>query len=248
MEPSTSVDHFAVVLKADIRLPAVFEGSKRGVWMWLTRRLLRGGYGEDYLVYSQNEGTYVTPEEFVKWWQLQENVVGQGYCPKVYCVVHSCGPLSRDSDTWICPRCDIENANKTSMNAAQGETSVDNQYQLVDTDYMMNPETDDLLFDGCMLKNGMNVLIEAPHMRAAVRSGYTVESEKRLAVERNRWAIVSELRVVGDQVAFIATYADGVKLKRTHSINEAWLVKIDSVPEAALEATRKIVDLFIEGE
>ena len=93
------------------------------------------------------------------------------------------------------------------------------------TDYEMNPETDEVLFDGRSLKNGMVVLLEDEGLRAHC-------SDPRIF---NRWALVSEVQVVlgddGKIIGFIATYSDGTKRKRLDDIRLAWLVKKDSIPK-----------------
>jgi hypothetical protein len=115
------------------------------------------------------------------------------------------------------------------------------RYGLVNPFYEMDPKTEDIVFDGTRLKNGMNVLIAS----AAMRAQFDFGSEELapvlldLALERNRWCIISHVTIDNDAVfplvRFIATYPDGTKRKRVHGIHQAWLVKLDSIPQSAEE-------------
>lgn len=104
--------------------------------------------------------------------------------------------------------------------------------------YEMNPNSDDMLPDGTYLRDNMIVLIEAFSQRNYIKvvpgPGYDKEptpSQIFLARITNRWGSVSNLKVVGDQITFVATYEDGTKAKRKHSIHFAWLVKTHSIQD-----------------
>jgi hypothetical protein len=101
--------------------------------------------------------------------------------------------------------------------------------------YRMNPETEDLLFDGTHLKNGMKVLCANYHSRIDFEGG---EEEKRrltpiqqeVLFRNHRWFTISHLKEEGDNIMFVATYDDGTKSKQIVKIVHAWYVKKDSIP------------------
>lgn len=116
--------------------------------------------------------------------------------------------------------------------------------QFVSKYYEMDPETDDLLFDGTKLKNEMRVLIASPSLRH--------ETVQRVMTDRalydlrgdNRWCFVSEIEVTPRQsyqnegtVSFVALYDDGTKRKRVFSLSHAWIVKKDSIPADLTETS-----------
>jgi len=100
----------------------------------------------------------------------------------------------------------------------------------VDQYYMMNPETEIILFDGEMLRDGMVVLIESPIQRAdtSFNSGFVPKARYANQV-KNRWCTVSDLRKTASRVSFIGIYEDGTKVKREYDKSLAWLVKLDSL-------------------
>lgn len=101
----------------------------------------------------------------------------------------------------------------------------------------MDPKTEDLIADGCDLKNGMRVLIADPFCREDVSHGFNTlilgldEGKLNRAKEKNRWCTVSQLSYSGDIVSFVAIYDDDTKRKRTYKCSWAWLVKLDSMPK-----------------
>lgn len=109
--------------------------------------------------------------------------------------------------------------------------------EFVDKYYEMNPETDDLLFSGYDLANGMVVLTENYKRRIDVSKGFDalLEGYKPEALKWNRWMTVSQLKInKGDQlVGFIAIYPDGTKRKVMLSVDDAWIVKVYSLPADA---------------
>lgn len=117
--------------------------------------------------------------------------------------------------------------------------------------YQMNPETEDVLFDGNALVNGMKVLIEDPEYRTTIPpNGFHGLNQEVLNRARrwNRWLTVSDLRFdkTNRSVSFIGIYyPDGVKMKITALIDLAWLVKKETI-KPALSAT-DIVQHGIRG-
>lgn len=109
----------------------------------------------------------------------------------------------------------------------------------------MDPKTEDLIADGCDLKNGMRVLIANSAGRADISHGFNNpllfdridENKLNRAKENNRWCTVSQLSHRDGLVSFVATYDDGTKRKRTYNRNWAWFVKLDSMPEDEQQPT-----------
>jgi hypothetical protein len=98
----------------------------------------------------------------------------------------------------------------------------DNQF--VDQWYVMHPDTEELLYDGSELKEGMRVLIGDRRLRLDLTTERPA-SEYYHAMQRNRWCIVSKIELFEHQVIFLATYDDGTKFKRTEQTTYPWLVK-----------------------
>lgn len=98
--------------------------------------------------------------------------------------------------------------------------------------YHMNPQTEDLLFDGTELKDGMVVLIEHSDLRGDLDTISIHPSHLERALKWNRWTTVSAVVFdeEKDQVLFIATYEDGTKRKFIADADYAWFVKKDSIP------------------
>lgn len=97
--------------------------------------------------------------------------------------------------------------------------------------YEMDPEFEDILYDGTELKNGMVVLIESYHGRAeqcSADSSPTLIAENKIL---NRWATVERVHFQHGNVHFVAVYGDGTKVKRNYLDALSWLVKKDSLPE-----------------
>ncbi len=106
----------------------------------------------------------------------------------------------------------------------------------------MNPETEFFIPKSSLLQNGMEILLAYPNQRASkaeIERGedYSIS----LALERNRWCKVSHLELDrrNNVYTFVGTYSDGIPRKRTTSVNEPWLVKLDSVD--VLKQTRDAV-------
>lgn len=103
--------------------------------------------------------------------------------------------------------------------------------QFVPKYYVMDPETEELVFDAMDLRNGMVVLIADPDERTRPELGNDRDWEMDRLLERNRWCTVSKIDVSPEtnSVYFLATYEDGTQRKRQYSITQAWLAKKDSV-------------------
>lgn len=95
---------------------------------------------------------------------------------------------------------------------------------LVSKWYEMDPETEDVLYNGGDLQEGMVVLLENPEMRVDIWEAETDEEWFR-ALRTNRWMMVSRIEVIGSYVRLFAEYEDGMKSKLEFPIREAWLVK-----------------------
>lgn len=120
---------------------------------------------------------------------------------------------------------------------------------LMPPNYIMDPTLDDLLFDGTRLRNGMEVLIENPHVRTPLPKDLReITPEEMHRYKHNRWAIVADLayrsyydnrnqRVV--LVEFVGTFDDGTKAKFSVGVTNSWYVKVASIPVDA--------DQFIEN-
>lgn len=100
--------------------------------------------------------------------------------------------------------------------------------------YFMNPETDDVLPDGTHLKEGMIVLIEYDNHREDTKAeNVWTPLERKRAMRYNRWCLVTNVELLPEagMVRFVAVYADGFKAQRTHSVEAAWLVKLESLED-----------------
>lgn len=111
--------------------------------------------------------------------------------------------------------------------------------ELVDQFYEMDPKTEDLLFDGTLLKDGMVVLIEAPQMRMPLQFEDGPLSRDQMDVARvtNRWCEIVRVEVeprapfqISPTVSFVGKFGDGVRRKRNTPIDYAWIVKRYSNP------------------
>lgn len=94
----------------------------------------------------------------------------------------------------------------------------------------MDPETEDLLPGGNYLANGMRVLFANPDERG--RPEDLEDWARDRALERNRWCTVTNLKIKGHSVKFVAVYDDGTKRVRSTAIQDSWLVKKDSIEES----------------
>ena len=106
----------------------------------------------------------------------------------------------------------------------------------VDQYYLMNPQKEELLFDGHYLSDGMVVLIANPKHRSALVNIEKSPSRFYNALMMNRWAKISNVHVVnptdssGDvYVEFVATYQDETQFKHRWSVSESWFVDKSSL-------------------
>lgn len=90
--------------------------------------------------------------------------------------------------------------------------------------FEMDPATDDLLFGGTLLTNGMEVLIEDDSKRGDILSHGSNANDATLR-KYNRWAVVSEYQRFSTTIAFIGIFEDGSKKKFSENITDAWYVK-----------------------
>lgn len=111
---------------------------------------------------------------------------------------------------------------------AMKQDGKENVMEFVSKYFEMDPETDDLLFDGTLLEVGMRVLIEADSKRAPIHEGKPFNDHDR-ARKYNRWVTVSEFRRYGLEIAFIGIFDDGTKKKFAEDFMYAWYVKKDSM-------------------
>lgn len=115
--------------------------------------------------------------------------------------------------------------------------------QFVDKYFQMDPEQHDVLFDGTEMQDGMVVLYENPRGRVDMNEVLDEESLE-LARRRNRWALVSKVRVSSDRVEFLAEYHDGSKKKINESKDVSWIVVRST---GAIDETLKTFnDLVVE--
>ena len=98
----------------------------------------------------------------------------------------------------------------------------------LDKYYEMDPNTDDLLFDGTLLRNDMIVVVGDEQFRGDTTAEMTPSNAERIKMF-NRWCMVSNLVVGREQIAFIATYDDGTKRKIVCDVRWPWLVKLNSI-------------------
>lgn len=107
--------------------------------------------------------------------------------------------------------------------------------------YQMDPKHEDLLFDGTDLREGMIVLIEHPMYRADVDvelSGAELEQAMRF----NRWAMITRLNITGNELTFVAEYADGSKKKISASAKESWLMMLPNEVEDRAVGTAQVTE------
>ena len=106
--------------------------------------------------------------------------------------------------------------------------------EFVDQYYEMDPETEDVLHNGTLVKDGMKILLEDPFLRERIKADMSATATS-IARMSNRWCTVEGSTITVDPsgrsfLAFVAVYEDGVKRKRTIPAGLAWIVKTDSVP------------------
>lgn len=110
----------------------------------------------------------------------------------------------------------------------------DTQSVFEDRFYRMDPEVDEVLFDGTYIRNGMVILIEDPDNRSTfdvseIPGNPIVENDLRL---KNRWCTVEKIKIThdGEVVQFVGVYADGERRKRMYQTVVGWLAKKNSIP------------------
>lgn len=107
----------------------------------------------------------------------------------------------------------------------------------VDKFHQMDVSSEDVVPNGRSLSNGMVVLAEASGDK--VRFSEVIAGVKDWEVDRflgnNRWCIVTNLDTNENGVRFIGVYSDGTKRRRFATIQEAWFVKIDSIPDPVVD-------------
>jgi hypothetical protein len=109
--------------------------------------------------------------------------------------------------------------------------------EFVDQYYPVDYAVEDILPSGRYLTNDMHVLIEDPFCREDVTVYDTAGMKQRRETQKhNRWCKVTHLLILDDQINFLAVYADGSKIKRQVGINNAWVVKLATIPEHIKEA------------
>lgn len=104
--------------------------------------------------------------------------------------------------------------------------------QFVPVNYWMNPEIEDLIPSGLLLKDGMVVLVDEMMMRGDPflidDSPYALDK----CLENNRWCTVTELEIKGHttkSVRFVAVYGDRTKRVRMLDVAWPWIVKLSSI-------------------
>jgi hypothetical protein len=114
--------------------------------------------------------------------------------------------------------------------AADDQTPSIESYNFVQKYYRMNPEIEDILFDGTELENGMKVLIEDQNFRQNITLATAMNPEAfDNALRMNRWMEVQNVTVKDNIVEFIGRYDDNTKSKHRFALRTAWLVKKDSI-------------------
>ena len=109
---------------------------------------------------------------------------------------------------------------------------------LVPLDYVMDPETEDLVY-GDELREGDIVLIESGLIRLSIPKNWADvhEYDRLKTLENSRWCVITKLRrPTGYEdhntiLNFIGVYEDGTKMSRSFSGTYAWFRKL--VPASA---------------
>lgn len=125
-------------------------------------------------------------------------------------------------------------------------TVVGTRPEFVDKYYVMDPASEEILFDGTGLVDGMIVLIERTESREEIRDKMS-PGQTDNARWNNRWAKISRVEVRGENVSFIATYEDHTVKKRVHNVHFPWLVKLYSLPDPLREKHDAIYSLVYQG-
>lgn len=119
-------------------------------------------------------------------------------------------------------------------------TEIVGKYETVDI------ETEEILFDGYELRNGMIVIIEDVDLRWDVLDNPD-DRHMYYTMVMNRWCRISNVCVRNTKVEFLATYEDDFAVKRVTDVSKAWIVKKESIPprtqaewEATLQQSREM--------
>jgi len=103
---------------------------------------------------------------------------------------------------------------------------------LVQSNYKMDPETDEYLASSKQLMDGMVVLIADELARVDLARTVVSDHMTNRALTFNRWCTVSNVHPLNESVTlFVGAYEDGTKRNRVAPNDSAWLVKINSLPE-----------------
>lgn len=145
-----------------------------------------------------------------------------------FCKVHTeTAPVWNGDGDFVCPQCTI----KEVFAVNEDQTGDLDKHDFVGKYFQMDPETDNLLFDGSYLRDGMIVLAGDSSMRAEIRSREMPGEILEQALTHNRWCEVEHVVFSNSDVSFIAIYEDGTKKKRAHLRGLSWYVKIDSIAD-----------------
>lgn len=109
-----------------------------------------------------------------------------------------------------------------------------NTNDFVEKYFVMDPATDDLIFDGTKLRNDMVVLIERDEFRYPLKDrveGRLDDNDRAQMLRYQRWAVVSDVVINMQNVTFIATYNDGSKRKINVATEHAWYVKKETMQD-----------------
>ncbi|WPJ30603.1 hypothetical protein [Streptomyces phage Psst4] len=118
--------------------------------------------------------------------------------------------------------------------------------QFVPKYYVMDPEIEEIVFDGKSLADGMVILIADPNERARPEKDLDGDWGQDRLLERNRWCTISKVTVEAEvnTLYFLATYEDGTQRKRSHSIQQSWIVKKDSVAASLDVTTERYMNVY----
>jgi hypothetical protein len=119
-------------------------------------------------------------------------------------------------------------------------------FGFVDKYYVMDPMSEELLFDGTALQEGMRVLIERTESREEITERMA-PGKLDNARWNNRWCTIKQIDIRGENVSFLAVYDDHTVKKRVHNVHFPWLVKIDSLPDPKREKHDAIYRLVYQG-
>lgn len=98
----------------------------------------------------------------------------------------------------------------------------------IDRFYKMDPSSEDLLFDGTCLRDGMTVAVGDSSLRLEISDDMDAYAKDQGEI-LNSWYTISYTRTSGRYVTFMATYENGYKRKVTYPIQHPWLVKLISI-------------------